>query len=174
MKQLIFKIQKFTLLFIVLFMCSCEDPYVTIKYTLTCDEALLNYATPQVTYKGNDGDTIKFQLSDNEWKKESNYSKWEKEITYNDFSHIEDEITITYIPKENIPSDAKIFIDFTHDLSASLEIRDEDGHVTNNSEIRTMTTTINIGNNMPLKEAILKYKNYLGFKVNNDGTWESK
>ena len=161
MKQLIIKIQKFTLLFIVLFMCSCEDPYVTIKYKLICDEALLNYATPIVTYKGNDGNTITFPISDNEWKTESNYSKsisvsingteiksesqmknWEKEITYNDFSHIEDEITITYIPKEDIPSDAKIFIDFTHDLSASLEIRDEDGHVTNNAGIVRNETKI--------------------------------
>lgn len=129
------------------------EPYVAKKscydvtYTLNCSEELLKYVTPQVTYTGNDGKAVTFQLTMSDFevndkvKTWSNHyhgdedrtyadgeenatiMKWVKHVHYDNLASVDDEMTVTYIPKEDI---GKMRLSHAyHNLSAGFILLDD-------------------------------------------------
>ena len=172
---------------------SCEDPYAQFEYTLVCSEQLLEYATPEVTYTNDKGEEITTILTDNLWEKGygfadiSTYSTggdnsermhWNSpKIKYDDFTSVDNTISVKYIPKSGIASDST-FTSTTglfHYLYYTINVRDDSGD--NHFETNTLTTIQN-WTNINIKQNVIEYINSLSDKLTchakNDGTIEVK
>ena len=124
-----------------------EEPKVDITYTLNCSADLLEHAIPEVTYTGDDGKTVTYQLdvSDfkvnervNKWAKhlhgddlltegeeDARIMKWIKQVHYEKLQAVDDEMTVRYIPKGDTE---KLRISHIyHNLSTAFCLVDTDG-----------------------------------------------
>ena len=169
--------------------------YANLDYQLYCSSALLTYATPQIIHTGNNGNSVTFTIPESEWEEddsddmmeptiimidgdtivsESKMMRWTKHIEYDDFSVIDDEMTVVYIPKDNVPMGN---VDNTEGLkpilSANLEFVDDDG---SKHKPRIIDIDISIGSSSgsPLSDIISNYRNYKGFHVESNGTYNTK
>ena len=178
-----------------LLFAGCEKNHVTFEYVLTCSPELLKYATPQVTYKNSEGKNQTFLITEADMTDvESNVTvtingqtqpqkqlkEWRKGVKYEDFGIVEDEMTVTYIPKSDVPAEVKVTgLDLTHYLRAtSFELKDDDGHF-HYATFTTTTTTINIEvdvnkQDSNLIEVIKEFKDYKGFHLEASGKIEEK
>lgn len=57
-----------------------EEPKVDITYTLNCSADLLEHAIPEVTYTGDDGKTVTYQLDVSDFKVNERVNKWAKHL----------------------------------------------------------------------------------------------
>ena len=191
MKKKIYDVINIVLLSMMLVSCDCcEDSYVNIEYNLVCSSALLEYAVPQVTYTGSDGVPVTFTIPESAWEeakdnknqtfvieingdtisKSGNLVQWKYPVRYDDFSVVDDEMTVIYIPKPDIPT-GKTAAAFPHQLSAKIDIRYEDGNESHPIEI-DQSTSINIGET--LSDIISNYRNYKGYHIESNGTFQVK
>lgn len=171
-----------------------------VDYKLSCPNVLLKYATPQVTYVGNDGDTLRFTIPASEWKEfiipeswdmEDEMSvvvidgdtvvseslklmQWEKHIEYENYSIIDDEMKVTYIPKDNIPvGNVNKIENFSPSLSRSIEFVDDDGKL-HKPYIFEISIGITIGSyTQTLYDAVSKYSDYRGCHIESNGTYDA-
>ena len=198
MKRKICDVTNIVLLSMMLVACdSCkEDPYIDIDYQLDCPSVLLEYATPQVTYKGNNGAPITFTIPGSEWTETDDYAKttividgdtiisgankkmrWTKQVQYVNVPIVDDEITVVYIPKESIPmGNTTVVTGLKPTLIASVKIIDEDGKNLHPTNVN-VNTDITINGNIvrrTLADMINSYCNYKGFHIESDGTCEDK
>lgn len=173
--------------------CCCNDPHIDIDYELVCSKDLLEYATPQVTYLANNATPVTFSISEGEWveinnnnesvkstiiingdtiTKDGKLMKWTRHIHYDSYSVVDDEMTVTYKPKENA-SGVIVFVDnFYHNLSANLEYVDDDGNKYKPTIISSKTN-ISFGIKQ-LPALINSYKDYYGFHVESNGKYSIK
>lgn len=186
MKKTICNLVKLSLLLVMVTSCySCKDSYAQITYSLVCSETFLEYATPQVSYKNNDGNVVSINISDSEWTNATNktvtingierpYKQWNFTVSYDDFGVVNDEMTITYIPKDNA-ADASSSISnlLGHDLSAQVEVRDKDDNMHYYSH-NSIDLSISIGESATLVDKIKSYQDYLGFRIEDNGNIEVK
>lgn len=180
---------------VIMLLTGCKDPYVDIEYELTCTEDLLEYVTPVVTYKGNEGNLVTLKISESDWKEKSDISLvnvnisseytvivngvekkitndakrlyWQKKVSYGDFTIVEDELSVRYELKDGVTTDM-LPKDFypAHYISAQLDMRDED----NNDISRFFSTYVSrTGTN-----DILSDVDYKGFRVTRTGEIEEK
>ena len=170
---------------------SCTKSYVEYEYVLTCSKELLQYATPQVTYRDNNGHFQTFLLSEADMFDTKNsvtivingktmtddsLKTWRKGVKYENFGIVDDEMTVTYIPKSDIPEDATTEgRDLEHRLEvAYFEMKDDDGHY---STHHFSSTTINVGAGTTHKNlitAIKGFKDYKGIHIESSGKIEEK
>ncbi len=170
--------------FILLAVYSCDDdPYVEFDYTLQCTDELLQYVTPIVTYKDNNGVTVTFDIEESKWdipSKTSNftvvingdtikYNKvWKKTTNYNDFTEVEDELTVRYKLKDGVTEDMLPAISsFGHRLSVQIELKDKD------NDMHAFAASANKSSFGSLSR-ILDAVDYFGFKAMNNGQIEQK
>ena len=126
-------------------------PYVDIAYTLNCSEDFLKYVTPQVTYTGDDGNPVTYQIDESEFElnegitkwaehshgdetvgdgeEDARIMKWTKRVRYEDFQSVDDKMTVTYIPKEGYDGGLLLGHLF-HNLSAAFSLLDDKGENT--------------------------------------------
>ncbi|MCH5311343.1 MAG: hypothetical protein J1E57_05220 [Prevotella sp.] len=177
-------------------------PYVNVDYVLSCPNALLEFATPQVIYVGNDGKPVTFTIPESDWKEliypeswdledekaivvidgesiiseQTKTMQWTKYVEYDDFSVIDDEMTVVYIPKNNIPTGNVDKIEgLKPRLNANLEFADDDGQK-RKPMIIDIDVDMNIGapGSKSLYEIISNHRNYKGFHVESNGTYDTK
>lgn len=114
--------------------------YADVHFILSCSEDLLDYATPQVTYVNEEGESVTVQIADSEWEEnedidfditfddasfDAKIMKCTKTIRFEEFP-IDDEMTVTYLPKANMPAYDKTRLNkFYHNLTATLDFVDE-------------------------------------------------
>ena len=126
-------------------------PYVDIAYTLNCSEDFLKYVIPQVTYTGDDGNPVTYQIDESEFElneeitkwaehshgdetvgdgeEDARIMKWTKRVRYEDFQSVDDKMTVTYIPKEGYDGGLLLGHLF-HNLSAAFSLLDDKGENT--------------------------------------------
>lgn len=173
-----------SLLALLMVSCSpCEDR-IELTYTLECSESLLEYATPQVVYKNKDGNTVTIQINDNDWKNSQTsitstttikvgdeeiksfsntaVKKWEMNVTYEKETSANEEMTVTYIPKSNIPSDATVIGGFHHNLNLKYFIKHDNSEQIGNGVNKK--SEINIGKT--LEEVIKSYRDEVSISIN--------
>lgn len=174
MKKTLFNIVNAVLAVLLLSSCDAckEDPYAKITYKVVCSEELLKYATPKVIYKGT---TITIPESD--WTNVTDGSlkigdvnvhlkQWNYQVTYDDFGVVDDEMTVRYEPKNNFTDAIQSNINlFSHNLSANVEIEDNDE---NTHHYSFNKTNISIGNSTSIED-VLK-PDYLGLHIESNGT----
>ena len=162
-----------------------SDPSIDIEYTLECSEFLLQNATPQISYKGNDGQTVIIQVNDNDWKETSSPSvpikvndkeinnsmkKWTKTVRYDDFGTVDDELTITYIPKDDASNYNGSLLPYCqHHLSLTGTLSDEDGDKTPFGYIDEQKTIVP-NNEFSLSDGIKQFRDYRGIHATSNGT----
>ena len=127
-----------------------KTPQVDIAYTLNCSEEFLKYAIPQVTYTGNDGNPVTYQIDEsefevnekvNKWAKHlhenelmddgeeaARIMKWTKRIHYDDLQAVDDKMSVTYIPKEGYDGKLRTSHIFQN-LSSAFRVLDDEGEV---------------------------------------------
>ena len=127
-----------------------KTPQVDIAYTLNCSEEFLKYAIPQVTYTGNDGNPVTYQIDEsefevnekvNKWAKHlhenelmddgeeaARIMKWTKRIHYDDLHAVDDKMSVTYIPKEGYDGKLRTSHIFQN-LSSAFRVLDDEGEV---------------------------------------------
>lgn len=187
MKKVVTEISRNILFFAMVALCftSCKESQVSITYTLECSEAFLQYAMPQVVYKSNNGNGTLITISDNEWTESSTtvvringvdkpLKKWTKTITYKDFSVVDDEMIVTYTPKANAESvefQGYLLTINEHNLSAKVELEDEDGNTYVHS---THPLSIKSESYSSLIDYINKQHDYRGFHIVCNGTIQEK
>lgn len=154
MKKITFKILNVLMLMpLLLVSCHCTDS-ADIDYSLKCSSDLLDYVTAHVTYVSDGGNVVKYDIHDEEWKESENgqsssstviingdtikkdgkTKEWKKHVNY-DKSSVNDEMTVTFTLKKNVPEDAFVyFANFYVDLSANLVIEDDGEKLTSKSE----------------------------------------
>lgn len=183
-------------------------PYAKITYKLSCTSVFLEYATPQVTYVGNDGKPVTYTIATDEWTEREDWQEyveeydfrsvividgdtivsepeklmgWEKTVQYDNFSVVDDEMKVTYIPKKNIPTGAVHYLEgLSPSLHGEFEYTDDNGK-RHTSDIN-ISITININVNGPsselygqsLSDIIGNHYNYKGFHIESNGTHEEK
>lgn len=114
--------------------------YADVHFILSCSEDLLDYATPQVTYVNEEGESVTVQIADSEWEEnedidfdvtfddasfDAKIMKWTKTIRFEEFP-IDDEMTVTYLPKANMPAyDKTRFNMFYRNLTIAMDFVDE-------------------------------------------------
>jgi len=188
-----FKNNVMATLTLITFAC-CTEPSLDIDYTLTCSEGLLEYATPQVSYVSNGNTPVSFAILEGEWSvveekdqsstiniiidgdtitKSQKLMKWTKHIHYEDFTVVDDELTVTYTPKSNIPAGCVLASGFEHTLTAAIDFVDEDGNRHKPTEIE-QNTSITIGGGKTLSEIISEFKDYKGYHVESNGHYNKK
>lgn len=167
---------------------SCFEPEADIDYTLTCSSDLLEYVTPQITYSSN-GNTITYNITDEEWSdvnsndesiktsivingdtitRERVLKKWTKHVHYDDFSIIDDEMVVTYIPKSGIQSDQVRLLNHYHNLSAKLDFTDED----NNQYLILPSINLSLDLSGPaLSDIVIRGKDHAGYHVESNGKY---
>ena len=168
---------------------SCKDPSVDITYTLTCSENLLKVATPVVTYKANNGAPVRIDVPDGEWKSDDGNTTvtttvivngetvslsgksmvWQKNVSYDDFSSVTEELTVTYEPKAEYANSIVTVANFPHSLDANVEIKDDDGH-THLHYFSHDSYNTSLGERKTLQELLSTYKDHVGFTASSDGT----
>ena len=126
-------------------------PYVDIVYTLNCSADFLKYVTPQVTYTGDDGNPVTYQIDESEFElneeitkwaehshgdetvgngeEDARIMKWTKRVRYEDFQAVDDKMIVTYIPKEGYDGGLLLGHLF-HNLSAAFSLSDDKGENT--------------------------------------------
>lgn len=143
--------------------CATPKPYCDVTYTLNCSEEFLKYVTPQVTYIGNDGNPVTFQIAESEFElnedlntwathihgdedktyadgeEKAKIMKWTKHVHYDDISTVDDEMTVTYIPKDGIENLRLSHV--YHNLSAAFLLL-------NDHEVTTMKSFNKVNTNM--------------------------
>ena len=166
---------------------SCkEDPHAKITYSVVCSGTLLEYATPQVSYKANGCQEKLIPITDSEWTESTDVTtsingekksikKWTMTVTYDDFGVVDDEMTVTYIPNDKakgVPTSDVGLV--THSLSASIEVRDKDEnmHFYNTSGVN-VDMDINVGSNI-LEDKIKSIKDHRSFHIEDNGTIKEK
>ena len=164
-----------TLLLMSTYACK-EDPYAHITYKVVCSEALLQYVTPKVIYEGT---TI--SIPESGWTDVTGQSikidganvplkQWTYEVSYNDFGVVDDEMTVEYVIKSNATDVPQSEMNlFSHNLSASVEVRDKDENIYNYT---FNNTNISIGNATSIEDAVKP--DYLGLHIENNGTCTEK
>ena len=172
-------------------------PYVNIDYQLSCPTVLLEYAIPQITYVGNDGTPVTFTIPESDWEEGVVYvpnttvividgdtivsesmkkMQWTKHVKYDDFSIVDDEMTVVYVPRDNIPMGNVDKIEgLKPGLSAHLEFVDDNGRYYK-PMIIDIDIDISIGTpgSRSLSDIISSYRNYKGFHVESNGTYDTK
>lgn len=114
--------------------------YADVHFILSCSEDLLDYATPQVTYVNEEGESVTVQIADSEWEEnedidfditfddasfDAKIMKCTKTIRFEEFP-IDDEMTVTYLPKANMPAYNKTrFNMFYRNLTIAMDFVDE-------------------------------------------------
>lgn len=176
--------------------CKDEDSYADISYTLLCSDDLLEYATPEVTYKSNGVTVSTSTITEAEWEETSNIDnsvntkliigtdtitkpkkvlKWTKKVHYDKFATIDDEISVRYIPKASIPTGKVYMVNFIHQLSGSLAFRDDDGNEHTPTIVdQSVNISIDLSGNLNLSDVIRKYSDYYGFHVESNGNYSKK
>lgn len=161
-----------------------EDPYVVFEFRLDCPSALLKYATPQVTYKGHNEGAITFTIPESEWtetgisnsmttvvingvtvvSEAQKMMRWTKRVRYDEIP-AKDEMTVVYIPKNNVPAGNVSIIDnFEPKISGELNYWNELGEMrqlSNDGE----NPNVAFGNGTSLADIISKYRNYMSLEV---------
>lgn len=197
MRKSFYKVVNLVLASMLLTSCDkCEDAYADIDYTIVCSDDLLDYATPEVTYKGNDGTVNTFSISEGEWIEADNLNnnvntkivigndtisksrkikKWTKHVHYDDFSIIDDEISVKYIPKASIPTGKVYIADFVHQVTGSLSFRDDDGNQYEPIFIeQNVNGPIDLTGKSSLSDIINTFNDHYGFHVESNGKYSKK
>ncbi|MCH5311739.1 MAG: hypothetical protein J1E57_07285 [Prevotella sp.] len=181
MKRKLWSIISIILLSTMIVSCSKdEDPYVIFEFRLDCPSALLRYATPQVTYKGNDGGAITFTIPESEWTETGisngmttvvingetvvleaqRMMRWTKRVRYDEIP-AEDEMTVVYIPKNNVPAGNVSVIDnFEPKISGEMNYWDELGKM-HQFTGDGINPNVAFGSGTSLADIISKYQNYM-------------
>ena len=124
-----------------------KTPQVDITYTLNCSEEFLKYAIPQVTYTGNDGNPVTYQIDESEFEvnekvnkwaghlhenevmddgeEAARIMKWTKRIHYDDLQAVDDKMSVTYIPKEGYDGKLRTSHIFQNLSSAFCVLKDD-------------------------------------------------
>ena len=106
---------------------------------------------PQVTYTGDDGNPVTYQIDESEFElnegitkwaehshgdetvgdgeEDARIMKWTKRVRYEDFQSVDDKMTVTYIPKEGYDGGLLLGHLF-HNLSAAFSLLDDKGENT--------------------------------------------
>lgn len=162
-----------------------KEPKVDITYTLNCSADLLEHANPEVTYTGDDGKTVTYQLemSDfevnervNKWAKhlhgdenlrltdeDARIMKWTKQIHYENLQAVDDEMTVRYIPKDDTE---KLRISHIyHNLSTAFCLVDTDGNTNCFTSANKIKSNIVEGENQLVWEFYDSEGNYFCFQT---------
>lgn len=180
---------------LLLLLTGCKSPYVEITYTLSCSKNLLEYVVPVVTYKNDKGNAVTFNVPESEWEDAHNDTKvntnvtnisengeettteslstsllnWTKIVSYDDFTLVDDELTVRYQLKEGVTADmlpSRILS--SHQLTYFIELRDEDKTM----HYKQSTDGITVGT--AKVEDVLGAVDYRGFRIMNTGQIEEK
>lgn len=111
---------------------SCSDDYelpehnldIEFRYELTCSEAFLKYATPQVTITDANGSQITQTIEDNMWTG-SGHKTWTQSVHY-DSLNVSNTMSVTYLPKPGVTYQDEYDFDNVHYLSCLIIVQ-EDG-----------------------------------------------
>ena len=195
MKKKICNVINIGLLSMMFVLCaSCEDSYVDITYRLECPSNLLEYATPQVTYKGNDGNPITFTIPESAWEdmdsndkimmtivvngdtisKEGKMIQWKKHVHYDDFSIVDDEMTVEFTPKNSIFMESSCLTYSMPFLNGAINVKYEDGSEAIVPFAEHDTNVIISDGSGSLSDIISSHRNYKGFHVESNGTYYLK
>lgn len=112
---------------------SCSDTEMTIpehdldvefRYELTCSEAFLKYATPQVTITDVNGTKQILTIDDDMWTG-SGHKTWTQSVHY-DSLNVSCTMDVTYLPKNDVTYQDEYRFDNVHYLTCMILVR-EDG-----------------------------------------------
>ena len=151
---------------------SCkEDPKVDVIYTLECSSNLIDMAVIEVSHKVNSEQPEVFLISESEWEESENggTKKWTKSYSHNDFSSVDEELSVSYIAKKNIERDTVSASIFTHNLDATIKLWDEDGDYLERPASMSMSMNINLGEHSITNE-IDSLHDYIGVHIESNGT----
>lgn len=156
-----------SLLALLIVSCCKDSNSIELSYTLNCSEELLKYAIPQITYKDKSGSNVTFQIPDSDWETSSEtMKKWEKNVYYKDVSSAEEEMSVTFIPKPGIPSDAISGVSFDFYLLLNYHVEYEGSVHDNSGAIKiNSNTSINIGGNTNLEDVIKQLHDEVSISV---------
>lgn len=97
---------------------------VEFRYELTCSEAFLKYATPQVTITDGKGTQQTLTVEDGMWTG-SDHKTWTYSVHY-DSLNVSNSMTVRYIPKASVTYQDEPDFDNVHYLSCLILVQ-EDG-----------------------------------------------
>ena len=97
---------------------------VEFNYELTCSEAFLKYATPQVTITDGKGVQQTISIEDGMWTG-SGHKTWTYSVHY-DSLNVSNTMAVRYIPKSSVTYQDEQDFDYVHYLSCLISIQ-EDG-----------------------------------------------
>ena len=177
MKRKFWSIINLVFLSVMIVSCSKDDPYAIYEFHLDCPSALLKYATPQVTYRDNEG-AITFIIPDSEWtetgisngittvvidgktviSEPQRLKRWTKRVRYDEFP-IKYEMRVVYTPKDNVPAgNVNVIENFAPTLSLNEDLWDSEGEV-HHRQLDGSPADVAFGNGTSLADIISKYQN---------------